>query len=728
MISSFSTIRLKNANSSLSPWTGTAYASVSVPLSQLGVNPNDCVVVDLTGEIRAPIELPGTFIGQETPATPRAQGTTVVLCNDLDLAHRHYRFLFEGHYNIDSDAKVYERRVFLIAQTLRISGNATVSLDSPGSGPTRARRRGGDLTIVASHIIASLDGHLNVTSRGADGDSEELVSNYFTVPLDSGNYVLEAEDGGHGGSIVIAYDWFTHGPQVPVVSFSAIGGKGGTISNHLPQKPRLERVSEYGGPFRKDLPRQQGESGTDGKFIELLTTTNELPTTTHDPRFGNNSGKILAAEIFALWQLRVCESLYIQSLNAIQSQNRMALVAAMRSFGTLRQVATPTFFVAPLANIKGLLISVRDKYVLPLWHRRLAITGIAGATSEVDLFLEGASLANWIAPSGVLAVPRKSASGDKLGLIVHSLTATNEVQIIFDTRITIDPWLEQSVIDELRKTNETLAGVFDNWDLTPQGPFDIGVKDIKLRTARELIQWTVTLDATTGGLALTKLASPSGLPVELSWRFRDDPTIEGQSFEIRLSLAKLTIPPIEIENSNAKNTGKFPITIEFFQESDGTFKALQTAISIAPGQTSAIATSSSNAIVPPQAVTVHYDGNLNDLFEQVTNTALVERVRITNLLPAFLASRQQVVRWVDIELTQLSGNDGNQQVKQISGYRLAPQGIPGFEVEIDFVKTSTQNSSYRLSGLVQYEGGGKDELQPKLFQSRFLEVTESLLP
>lgn len=731
----FSSVRPKATAGPMAPFEAPAFSPAVLGDDLLGLG--SPAIVNLTMFAVAPPQVAGAGGDPITPASPLAQETTIILADDIDLKDRTYRFVYDPSRGI-------LRRVFLIADTVRLTGAATIDLRAPLAG-SRPERGGGDLTIFARRIVSSGGGTLRVITHGSDGPDERLASAQEVATF--GKFVHQAGDGGDAGQVIVAHAMvlFDEIEQAgdrlaEIIRVEADGGLGGAAITGFPNRPRHEEPSVFtGGLIRRDLPPAPGDPGGAGALRIIADLSNGLPPgllpdPRREPNFAHSNEEVVPLAAINLWQVRRLESIFVRALDAIQRQDPSALRGLLRSFAAAAAFDTLAEYQAALGGIKQQLIRLRNLFELPLLHRRIEVSPAAGVSRTLDVLAERSSVANRAAPTDILSLVRTEGSVVKLGLLVHDLQSPDVVRLIIDTEFTVDPWLAAEVAAKLKAAGERLEGPFEDWILTPEPPLPSQVLGIDLRVTGQFGQWTLTLDAAQGGIALQQLAGPSGLPVTLSWTYSKDDSIQGAKFIARLSLAKRVAHRLVRNRDKVRNAGQVPLTVDYLR-AGSSFFALNPALSLAadeekslsgvhPAITDDIAP---QLEIPSEAITYLLPPDLISALEQSADLPLVEGVRVTNLIPAFLEARQQAVRFAELRVIQAVTTQGITTERTATGIRLAPEGAQGSQVEVKFLQPAQQRT-YRVEGVVHYGGGGHDAFQSPADPTPIIDITEDLLP
>jgi hypothetical protein len=743
-------VGLSETASTIPPFAGPPFVPAVISVSTIDGS-SDFEIANLVTERFAPRVIAG-IRDEYTPATyVIPKGTTVIFASDLTLENRKYVFNFASPA-IDAVGGVFYRRIFLIADTLRLKGENTIDARSP-AGDTRRRRRGGDVTVFANRIIVALGGSLNVLASGAAGRDEKKIGD---AAADDDPYVLQAENGGDGGQLILGVGGLLlDGHSRPITDLTSVirltsgGGLGGQIAtNAASHLPRHERPNEFGGPFRRDLPRIAGSSGQSGSthvsdFGFAVQNENLLPShLLPDPRM--YLGDLMGVEpentvvvpriVLNLWQVRFWEKCYIDLLDAIAEQDRAKIVRVYREYATKPRHDPMQDFQATYANLTEKFENIRIRYVLPLWHRREEVITPSGLLRLADLFVEGASLKNNVAPTEVLLHGYQIGGKQKVGFLTHS-SAEDEITLHFDTEMTIPEWLEVALRKKLTASNEELSGIFYDWKVTP-APDSLpnGVKRVKISVLNETWRWEVTLDGSLAAFVMAQLASPLGLPFSFDWKFSGDEAIAGRTFTVRPSLARRRSMGLQLSGTTVTNAGTRPALIEYVRVAADAFYPLNPPLALQIGESKQIplpaGTDPSQISIPIAAVLHEASSDLASTgdFVIAETTSVFETVTLENLIPARLQDRQQSVRYLEVQIEQFLGSAEPFEVNDGGKHQLNSESLPGSSKSIKFLRPQGVPRRYRVSGRIEYQGGGNQPLLPKVFDFTSIDIDTSWLP
>ena len=230
-----------------------------------------------------------------------------------------------------------------------------------------------------------------------------------------------------------------------------------------------------------------------------------------------------------------------------------------------------------------------------------------------------------------------------------------------------------------------------------EGVLDTVVEDL----GGNALRLRLTLDGSTGGPALARLASPDGLPVSLRLR----PTTSGsESAEqiVGVSLAFRTGGGVSVGQGAVRNATNGAVYVLWLSALSGGIAAPVDgrAVLIQPGGSAELSRFASadgqNGVVPAEALEYAVPDPLGSLRRE--GVGLLRQVEVTNRVPAVLtvAGSQQPVDWVEVTLTPEGAG------QSYGPFRLAPKGAEGSRVSVPVLAAGPLS----LSGRVVLSAGG----------------------
>lgn len=551
--------------------------------------------------------------------------------------------------------------VFLLADTVRITKPVRFDLTP---SPSERLIDGGMLVVLARRLEFAAGGSLTFISRGGSAKTE-----------------TGAPVSGSGGSLILAAERLdiAGSPQTNPATWAIVlvDGKH-VVTDHAK------------GPG--------GAGGLDGKAEIFAASNRKL--------YGRG-------EWFPLWVLWRLELLHTKVLEAVRGGDEGSRREIVQQFWLLRQMPQYTLDGKEGDTYRkalAALLELRRTAVPALWFDRISIQQEGSVTRELLVFTDGQSLEPQLSPTGLLLRTNSIAGKATLGITTYDPQEVQRVTLHVDAEMSLDPWLASLGTRELVRRQALPVGSdipspFGAWRLTPAPRQDRGVEKLEVTAFGSTLHIALTLRPGEAGLALQQLASRNGLPLKFDWESLRDPTITGSNLTLSLSLARLLAPEIAVKDGLVNNRGRWPVTLEYYRADGGYRPFKRGPQSIEPGKSEtldvAMGDVPSRATVPAQAVYNNLDWSTALAEFTGSPTEVIERVIVTNELPAFDAQRGGRLERVRVSVAYTRGTE-----RQLAGpYDLSSAGSYAASVEVPFVRRGPGNRSIVLEGVAYYENG-----------------------
>jgi hypothetical protein len=371
---------------------------------------------------------------------------------------------------------------------------------------------------------------------------------------------------------------------------------------------------------------------------------------------------------------------------------------------------------------------------LGLRVRELGLQDPSGMPRSIEVFAEGLSVKNGMAPTEALVIDSAVGGRQGLGLMEFDPRNPNEIVLTFTVQMTIDPWLRQRVNQKLEKEGEELEGVFGKWNLTPRKIDFEGVDGdkSKVTVVGDKLVCRLVLDSTNKGrLAFYQLSQGIGLPVSFDWVYKDDLNIRGKWEGVRLSFGRRERPELAVTGGKVSNHARVPVTIYYCRAGEQ-FVPIIPALRLEPQSEAALPlptnTDLQNLVIPPEAVAYNVDpDSYRSDFYSVTGDESVEWVTITNLLAPYDEARQENLRYVEVKLTYALGEGANAKEVILGPIKLAPKESVGSEVSLPFLRAKAGNVSFTLSGIAYYGLESSQTLKTQTVSGAVIKISQQSL-
>ena len=592
--------------------------------------------------------------------------------------------------------------IYLLADTIRISGESSISLSSPQID------RGGTLVLFARRVIREPSSILHFDAMGGLRDD------------------FSGHPAGEGGRLIVACEEYIDGDTTSGIDKLVFKVRNMRVEGG---KLQYEGTGERSSPIYANVLANQFRGDSQSNRDGVIRIVKDL----------NNNGetRVVPNEFVALWQIRMWEYLEANVLDAVRRNNRKEITNLFRRFEKMPSYPVPTEDDAKKAYRETLkrLTDLRKELTPPLSASTVSIEGQDGRPEDVTIFVDSSQSRILAAPTDALIQARLEGQRSVIGLLEFDRDHPEKAILTLDLRLSLDPWLRARLEAGLAKNGDTLWGVFKRWDLTARRPLPHGLKEVEVGVAGEVIQLSMTLDTRIATAILWRLASEGGLPLGFDWKTTSEPKLEGEPITLNISLTRRASHSLVIKQGSLTNGSRHTTSVSYIQLGTNRFARPRASGSIVIGAGSSVSLREAfglptdinldDASIPPEAVSVAVHSWDED-FQR--DPGLAETVAVRNLLPSHDTARQTDLRFVEVKVVQVVG-EGGEAVESAAGpFRLAPRGADGAEVAVPFLKPGTNLRKYRLEGVAYYQGGSKDDLKPTTFEGTSVDVTDTLLP
>ena len=456
----------------------------------------------------------------------------------------------------------------------------------------RGFKDGGNLLLIARKLIVNPGGYLKFVSNSCEGRTKvrflwaEGFEEEFRkrVPLPTG----------HGGNLVIAAERL----EIPGIDADD-----------------FDRARKYILGSRLETA-QTGKDGN-GSLEIIKIRTSEFKDW-------------LSSDVLGPWVEKRLNIAYQGFLAAEQSGSRKALVDALLDYRTIpidgvnrpeerRMIERMNTRLEQFATVNRRTIPVRYK----------------STSTRQTVFTQGTGLENYLAPTELLVRSNTLSGRRVLGFLRIHPKDRDRLQISIDARLAVDPRLEAAAAGTLAASGESLAGVFRDWTLSP-GVTPLGVDDLDVRAVDDTLQVTLSLARAQANVVLYRLAGETGLPLDLEYQARADPTVKGR-LVLPLSLARRLDPELELAGGSVANRGKTELTVRYVALNGGRYVEIPGGLVVPPGERRPLGLppgiDSAGASVPAEAVAATgLDPFSFDCFYVTAPRDLIETATVSNRL------------------------------------------------------------------------------------------------
>lgn len=622
-------------------------------------------------------------------------------------------------------------RAVLLADTIRINGPTEIRLDGGGTWNIAA------IPIIDFRGMTPGDGSKPSTRR----DPKQLGA-AIDGQKDGGTLVLLARRliVGDAGRLTFHAESYTVANEIPSYRLTDIPTAG-----RPPQKEFDKLIAGAMNEARKRYPEHGGDLYVIAERIEVPGVERDdfersreafLKLVTANLKGEKRDGKVLVVQKkdgFASWMSRELLESWVEArirlvhgriLESLRTNDQRKFAEAVRQYRSIPESDVLSEDSKRRITEIQAIVEPRDVLI----RRTLALRQ-GGLPRSIDVVRRGTSLENFALPTNLFVQPNTVRGRKIVGLIQLDSKDEGRVRLSFDVALAVDPWLEQLATRSLAETQETLAGVFDDWDLRGGDPPD-GVEEIRVTSAGVgRFQCTIVADREAADFVLFRLSSRNGLPIRLRYEARGQSGLRGELL-LPLSLARRTENDLLLAGGMAKNQGKRTITIEYIRAGD-VFLPLFPALAVAPDATVTIpllagADSARLSIPPSGVVYADLDPGSLDEFLVIKPEDLIGTVTVTNLLGADQA-RGGTLFYVEVKLSYLVDGVDAGQAPSSGPVRLSPWPAMGSERRLTFIKPRRGRERVRIEGKAVYENG-EQAIGPRTLDGTSVRITEDLLP
>jgi hypothetical protein len=367
--------------------------------------------------------------------------------------------------------------------------------------------------------------------------------------------------------------------------------------------------------------------------------------------------------------------------------------------------------------------------LLTLWTEEFRLS----SNASVQLVYDGKAQEVFLAPMGSLM--RVVVQDDRryLGYLDRHPQDPAQAVLSFDVKLSVDTDVEQEVSDTLAKrAGFRYKGRFSDYVVNKSylGTGLSHVKSEKVTVSRDTVHVELGLDPQLAGLALTSLASSSGVPLHLEWSDRTG-NVKG-AWQIPISLARRdSIIDVEKSAEGIRNIGKVAVTVEYLLLPDDRVFPLEPPLTLQPGDSKPFkdiplppTTDFNKVDIPRSAVTYSVtEDPLREIF--VRDPSIVDTVEITNLLSAH--DQMGALRYVEIFVTY-AYDPSEATAPAVKGpFRLASRGAMGDQFKVSFLRRRRGDRDITIAGVAEYDKG-RQTLKPRTFHSLAAAIEQDMLP
>ena len=477
----------------------------------------------------------------------------------------------------------------------------------------------------------------------------------------------------------------------------------------------------------------RGSQRTEGEIFyhcaDIHTTYESINQ--YSDTFSNRPGVRKAVSVWTISQLKILYNLLLSAQAQNDFGKEFELLSKYQEYAKVSVISEER---EEFQKIVASLNQLRDARSWALQQRTVTVDKPGHSGLSVPLFTEGATLDTRIAPTNALVVRHQNSTRSVLGLIEFDREKGDEITMTFELMLTADPWVMHLVEQELKHSNEKLAGVFGGWSLSPHRLEDMGIVSGEVeQTGGNRLQVSLTLSLDNAGVVLWKLFSNSGLPLAFEWEYRNAGKYEqGQWQSPPISLTRRSSNDLDILNGHIVNHGRSRVFVEYVRIGDDRFERLfsdtRAVLPIAPGESVELPPTlrdEPSISIPPEAVSYEMDHtHFDEDFHIINGADLIQKMTVANRLPAYDEALGGRLDYVEITLTDLSST--NLEGSQVT-FRLAPSGSEGDETTIPFIKSVHEVTNFSISGRAFYEHG-EHGLPVLETQDLTYYITRDLLP
>ena len=364
-----------------------------------------------------------------------------------------------------------------------------------------------------------------------------------------------------------------------------------------------------------------------------------------------------------------------------------------------------------IAEASGLLKKLSNALPALVSHDQL-VELPGGRAATVRLLTRPADSSYRVVPHE--AIVRPDAQGS-LGTLAQE---GNRLKLGLDLQLSVSPAAAKAAGGAVLRYDGPQPVTVEGTECTFDGILNAAVEDL----GGNALRLRLTLDGMAGGPALSRLASPDGLPVTLRLRSAG-PGGESAGQVVGVSFSRRVGEGVLIGGGSVRNITGGAVYVLWLPAPGGSVAAPVggRAVLLEPGGSAELsrfpAAEGKDGPLPPEALEYAVPNPLGSLRQE--GVTPLREVEVTNRIPAVLsvAGSDQPVDWVEVTLTPGGGG------RPYGPFRLASRGAEGSRVRVPVLAAGPLS----LGGQVVLATGGSLRLVDRTVEDTSVLVEETMI-
>jgi len=658
-----------------------------------------------------------SLFGDTIPARPKfdvenvSGASLLVLGDEVDISSAYVKSTTLGAAN-----------VWVVARQIRI--------DEPAIFDLSGRPDGGSLTLVALDKFVG-DQTISITADGIDGADNSKACTFNPPP--KANYTqtlaVAAPNGGNGGQVRL----FAGSGNDPMIKLTANAGKPGkgchsyiNQTYSVSQDCKTELIDFKGGGFFPTIKiphtvcTPNEKMGVTQNYNEDIGAAGIAGVITKFKNI-NEVSQTLGREGSWQWMYGMLQKIEADALDAVRSESIEKIVTVFQKYKDLPVLSIPAEKIKVQSSLVGRLNALRAQALPPLWYKEIDVSYDGSLPQRVLLLTDSSTLTARIAPTTAVIRPISVQNNQRWGVVQINPQDPDRVVITLAAQLTADPRIANIVASQPENRFKIKDGVFTRWALSGQVEpvFGLDLNSTKVNVYPDNIVLSLVVSASSANLVLYMLTTAPGIRLNISWRMQDQngTVVEGPGFPVFVTLNTRQALPIIVADGNRRisNNSNFEVAVSYLIGESGVFTTLSPEPRLAPGASVELDPKLSALGVlgaPPEAIKyVVSSSSVYDLFAVNADPALMQEIRVANLLPFYNDKLNDTLRYVEVFVE--TWDQAVPATKTRNGpYRLAPAGAQGDEIKLQVLRLPNRTIETKVTGQAVYAGGSLADMTP----------------